>query len=132
MCTMVTAIWPTVCKQCFVHWYQAMQTVPLTGIASSWSSVQVPLFCEHCTKVQVNNCIASSSVKTNTYLSVLSFNFWHPPRASIYKNQEQKCFATNRQHICIKQFWISCATVEIHVCIMIPCLIWHYAGCVHV
>ncbi len=31
--------------------------------------------------------------------------------------------AVNRQHICINQFWISCATVVIHVCIMIPCLI---------
>jgi hypothetical protein len=47
-------------------WYQAMQTVTFMGIASSWSSVQVPLFCEHCTKVWANNCIASSSIKLNT------------------------------------------------------------------
>ena len=78
---MVTAIWPKVCKQYFLHWYQAKQTVTLTGIASSWSSNQVPLFCEHCTKVWGNSWIAIASAfldffqmsKLTAQLSLIEF-----------------------------------------------------------
>ena len=82
-CTMVTAIWPNICKQCLLHQYWEMQDVSLTDTVSSCSSVQVPFFCGHCTTVVRNNWIEFALVTKNTYLSVFSFNFWHPPCSPI-------------------------------------------------
>jgi hypothetical protein len=84
--TQIRANWPNVGQHCLLHLYQAKQKVTITGIASSWSSVQVPFFCVRCTIVLRNDWIGSALVKKNTYIFVLLFNFWHLPLA--------KCFIT--------------------------------------